>query len=59
MLKKKLEGLQGQGHTIKNVGTHGKPLEIFMWNVQTLALIVQKFLARLKSFKKVGQASRS
>ena len=45
--------LQGQGHRVKNNGTHGKVLSqgIFMWNMKALALTVQKLLARLKFFK--------
>ena len=40
----------GQGHSVKNNGTHGKVLSqgIFMWNIKALALTVQKLLARLK-----------
>ena len=47
---KKKKGLKGQGHRVKNNGTHGKVLSqgILIRNVKALALIVQKFLARLK-----------
>ena len=43
----KYVNFKGQGHRVKNVGTHGKilSLQIFMWNELTLALAVQKFLA--------------
>ena len=35
---------------VKNNGTHGKVLSqgIYMWNVEALALSVQKLLARVK-----------
>ena len=41
--------LQGQGHEVKNNGSHGKVLSqgILMWNINALALTVQKLLARL------------
>ena len=36
--------LQGQGHRVKNNGTHGKVLSqgILIWNIKALALTVQK-----------------
>ena len=51
--------LKGQGHRLKNNGTHGKVLsqEIFMWNIKALALSVQKLLVRLK-FQRGGQNDR-
>ena len=43
---------QGQGHMVKNNGTHGKVLSqgILMGNIKALAFTVQKLLARLKFF---------
>ena len=45
--------LQGQGHKVKNVGTHRKvwPLAILNLNIKALALRIQKFKARLKLSK--------
>ena len=42
--------LQGQGHRVRNNGTHRKTLsqEILMWNIKALTLTVQKLLVRLK-----------
>ena len=42
--------LQGQGHKVKNNGTHRKVLSkgILMWNIKALAHTVQKLLARLE-----------
>ena len=42
--------LLGQGHRVKNNGTHEKVFsqETFMWNIKALALPVEKLLARLK-----------
>ena len=50
--------LQGQGHSVKNNGTHGKDLSqrIIMWNIKAIALTVQKLLARLKKLQ--GQGHR-
>ena len=52
-------GLQGQGHRVKNNGTHGKVLsqEIIVRNIKGLALTVQKLLARL-TFSKNGSNSK-
>ena len=52
---KKWVKLSGQGHRVKNNGTHGKILSqgILMWNIVALALTVQKLLARLKFSKNV------
>jgi hypothetical protein len=35
---------QGEGHKVKNFGTHGKVLsqEILMWNIKALVLTIQK-----------------
>ena len=59
MRPKKWFKLQGQGHNVKNNGTHGKVISqgIFMWNIQGLALTVQKLLAKLK-FHRGGQNDR-
>ena len=40
---------QGQGHRVKHVGTHGKVLSqsILILNIKTLAITIQKLLARL------------
>ena len=56
---KKRVKLQGQGHRVKNNGTHGKVLsqEIFMWNITSIAITVQKLLARFK-FQRRGQNER-
>ena len=56
---KKWVKLQGQGHCVKNNGTHGKVLSqgILTWNIKALALNVQKLLARLK-FSKNGSNSK-
>ena len=37
--------LQGQGHSVKNIGTHGKVFSqgILMWNIKALALTVQSY----------------
>ena len=50
MFSKKWVKLLGQGHRVKNNGTHGKVLSqgIFLWNIKALALTVQKLLASLK-----------
>ena len=50
---KKCDKLQGQGHRVKNNGTHGKVLSqgILMWNIKALARTVQKLLARLNQFQ--------
>ena len=55
---KKWVKLQGQGHRVKNNGTHVKVLSQgkFKWNIKALALTVQKLLTRLK-FQK-GQNDR-
>ena len=51
---------QGQGHGVKNNGTHFKVLSqgILMWNIKALVITVQRFLASLK-FSKKGQTTRS
>ena len=56
---KKWVKLQGQGYRVKNNGTHGKVLSqgTLMWYIKTLALTVQKILARLK-FSKNGSNSK-
>ena len=56
---KKWVKLQGQGHRVKNNGTHGKVLSqgILMWNIKALAFTVQKLLARLK-FQREWQNDR-
>ena len=55
----KMVKLQGQGHRVKNNGTHGKVLSqgILMWNIKPLAFTVQKLLARLK-FQREWQNDR-
>ena len=52
---KKWVKLQGQGHSVKNNGTHGKVLSqrIIIWKIKALPLTVQKLSARLK-FSKNG-----
>ena len=47
---KKWVKLQGQGHRVKNNGTHGKVLsqENIMGNIKALALLVQILFERLK-----------
>ena len=58
---KKWAKLQGQGHRVKNNGTHRKVISqgILMRNIKALALSVQKLLyvARLQ-FQKGGQNDR-
>ena len=46
---KKYVKLKGQGHRVRNNGTHGKVLSLgsLMWNINDLALTAQKLLARL------------
>ena len=50
---KKWDKLQGQGHRVKNNGTHRKVLSqgILMWNIKALAFTIQKFLSKVKVFK--------
>ena len=47
---KKWVKLQGQSHSVKHNGTHGKVSSygILMWNIKALALTVQKLLTRLQ-----------
>ena len=56
---KKMVKLQGQGHRVKNNGTHWKVLSqgILMWNIKALALTVQNLLAMSK-FSKNGSNSK-
>ena len=56
---KKWVKLQGQGRSVKNNGTHGKVLSqgIFMSNITSIAITVQKLLARFK-FQRRGQNER-
>ena len=56
---KKWVKLQGQGHRVKNNGTHGNFLSqgILIWNIKALSFTVQKLLARLK-FQRGGQNDR-
>ena len=51
--------LQGQGHRVKNDGTHVNVLSqgILMLNIKALALTFQKLLTRIK-FQRGGQNDR-